>query len=79
MGEVFTWIKPGSSRTGGKWRFQSFAKQKAGVRKLANFLLLHRAVVSRGAEFGCSVYPIPTRGGQIMPTTLLLAPPDLKT
>ena len=79
MGKVFTWSKPGSSRTRGKWRFQSFTKQKVGVRKFANFLLHHRAVVSRGAEFGSSVNPIPTRGGQIMPTTLLLAPPDLKT
>ena len=30
-------------------------------------------------EFGSSVNPITTRGGQIMPTTLLLAHPDLKT
>ena len=29
-------------------------------------------------EFGSPVNPIPTRG-QIMPTTLLLAHPDLKT
>jgi len=29
-------------------------------------------------EIGCSVNPIPTKG-QIMPTTLLIAHPDLKT
>jgi hypothetical protein len=30
-------------------------------------------------EFGILVNPIPTRGTQIMPTSLLLAHPDLKT
>ena len=46
----------------------------------------YRHVCSGGAEgtlappeFGSSVNPIPIRGGQIMPTTLLVAPPDSKT
>ena len=45
-----------------------------------------RAVVSGGAggalappEFGRSLNPIPAKGGQIMPTTLLAAPPDSET
>ena len=45
------------------------------------FEILVRAVVSGGAgvalaplEFGSSLNPIPTKGGQIMPTTLLQAP-----
>ena len=45
-----------------------------------------RAVVSRGAEgaltppeFGSSLNPIPARRGQIMPPTLLVAPPDSET
>ena len=46
----------------------------------------NRAAVSGGAggalaplEFRSSNNPIPTREGQIVPITLLLAPPDLKT
>ena len=41
------------------------------VRGWANWALAH-------PEFGSSVNPI-TTGGQIMPTSLLLANPDLKT
>ena len=47
---------------------------------------LYRGVVIGGAggamappDFGRSVNPISTRGGQIMPVQTILAPPDLQT